>query len=214
MKKSPLISAICCPAISCALFLAPAIFGAPLDQHDRERALSELHASRKQLLDSIAGLSPAQWTYKAGPDRWSIQEVAEHITVAEGLMRGRVTTQLMSSPADPDKAAKPRATNAVSDEKILAQLRDRSHKVSAPSEIVPKGIYKTPGDAADAFKSEREKTLEYVRTTSDALRDHFSSPQPGVEMDGVQELLLIAGHNERHVEQIEEVKRSPGYPKR
>jgi hypothetical protein len=31
-------------------------------------------------------------------------------------------------------------------------------------------------------------------------------------MDGVQGLLMIAGHNERHVLQMQKVKQSPGYP--
>jgi hypothetical protein len=32
-------------------------------------------------------------------------------------------------------------------------------------------------------------------------------------MDGYQWILLVAGHTERHVLQIEEVKREAGYPK-
>jgi hypothetical protein len=98
------------------------------------------------------------------------------------------------------------------DEEFLAGLRDRSQKVSAPGEIVPKGIYKSPEDAAAAFQAARDKTLAYVHSTGDALRDHFATPFPGFEMDGVQGLLMIAGHNERHVLQIQEVKQSPGYP--
>jgi hypothetical protein len=33
-------------------------------------------------------------------------------------------------------------------------------------------------------------------------------------MDGVQGMLMLAAHTERHVAQIEEVKQSPGYPQR
>ena len=36
-----------------------------LTQHDREFAMSHLHATRKMFLDSIAGLTPEQWTFKA-----------------------------------------------------------------------------------------------------------------------------------------------------
>jgi uncharacterized protein YjiK len=98
------------------------------------------------------------------------------------------------------------------DEIFLAKLRDRSQKASAPGEIVPQGIYKTPEAAINAFRAARENTLDYVRTTKDDLRDHFATPFPGFEMDGVQGLLMIAGHNERHVLQIKEVQKSPGYP--
>lgn len=189
------------------------VFAEPLAESDRSRLLSELHASGKQLLDSISGLTQAQWNYKAAPDRWSIKEVTEHITTAEPYLRG-LAVKSMSGPVDEAKAAKRKDSNAKTDEAILAMLRNRSQKASAPGELVPRGIYATPADAEKVFKAEREKTLEYVRTTKDDLRGHFVSPQPNNEMDGVQFLLLLAGHNERHVLQIEEVKQSPGYPKR
>jgi hypothetical protein len=199
-------------ALLCSFFANTASAG-PLNQADRDRAIAELNLSRKQFLDSIANLSQAQWTFKAGPDRWSIAEVAEHIIAAEDFLGGMVTKQMMALPADEAKAAQRAPANQKMDEGFLAGLRDRSNKVSAPGEIVPKGIYKSPAEAAEAFQAKRAKTLDYVRTTRDALRDHFTKPFPGFEMDGVQGLLMIAGHNERHVLQIEEVKQAPNYPK-
>ena len=195
-----------------ALSISATAFTGPLEKSDRERTLSELHASRKQFLDAITGLSQAQWTYKAGPDRWSIAEVAEHIIAAEDYIGNLATKQIMTAPADSARAEQRKPALAKMDEGLLGMLRDRGQKATAPGEIVPKGIYKMPKDAADAFKAAREKTLEYVRTTNDALRDHFATPFPGFEMDGVQALLMIAGHNERHVLQMLEVKQSPGYP--
>jgi FtsP/CotA-like multicopper oxidase with cupredoxin domain len=200
------------PAVILALTSAATLLAGPLTQLDRDRALSELQTSRQQFLDAIAGLTPAQWTYKAGPDRWSIAEVAEHIIAAEDYIGGLVTKKMMASPADTAKAEQRQPSNSKMDEGFLTGLRDRSKKANAPGEIVPKGIYKTPGDAADAFQAARGKTLEYVRTTNDALREHFATPFPGFEMDGVQGLLMIAGHNERHVLQMLEVKQAPGYP--
>ncbi len=195
-------------------FLAANAFAGPLNQSDRDRALSELYASRKQFLDAVANLTPEQWRFKAGPDRWSIAEVAEHIIAAEDFIGGMVTKQMMASPADEAKATGRAKIVQQMDEKFLVGLRDRTNKVSAPGEIVPKGIYNTPADAIAAFKSKRDKTLDYVRTTNDALRDHFSTPFPGFEMDGVQGFLMVAGHNERHVLQIDEVKQAAGYHKK
>jgi hypothetical protein len=193
--------------------LAASALAGPLNESDRERVLSELQTSRKMFLDSIANLSPAHWTYKAGPDRWSIAEVSEHIVAAEGFIGGMVTKKIMSAPADAAKAAERQPMNTKSDEAILTMMRDRAHKATAPGEITPKGIYKTPGEAADAFKAARDKTFEYVRTTNDPLREHFFEAFPGRTLDGVQGLLMLAGHTERHVAQIEEVKQSPGYPR-
>jgi hypothetical protein len=188
-------------------------FAGPLSDGDRGRILTELQASRKLFLDSIADLTPAQWTYKAGPDRWSIAEVSEHIVAAEGYIGGAITGVVLKSPADAAKASQREPNNAKIDEGVLVALRDRSKTFTAPSEITPKGIYKTPTEAADAFNTARDKTVEFVKTTQGDLRDHFFSPIPNTELDGVQAFLFLAGHNERHVEQIEEVKKSPGYPK-
>ena len=58
-------------------------FAAPLEQGERDRAMSHLHATRKVFLDSIAGLSDAQWNFKPAADRWSIAECAEHIAVSD-----------------------------------------------------------------------------------------------------------------------------------
>ncbi len=51
MRALPLIAAI-------------PLFAAPISQADRDRAIAELTASRQQFLDSVAGLSPAQWNFK------------------------------------------------------------------------------------------------------------------------------------------------------
>jgi hypothetical protein len=198
----------------CALMASSIAFGGPLIESDRGRILSELYSSRKLFLDSISGLSVAQWTYKAGADRWSIAEIAEHIVAAEGFIGGVAKESVSKTPADTAKAAERAPEDAKMDEALLVLLRDRSKKVIAPAQITPKGIYKTPQEAVAAFNLAREKTIEYVLNTEDDLRDHFSSQLTDSELDGVQGLLLVGGHTERHVEQIEEVKQSAGYPKK
>ncbi|HXJ41920.1 MAG TPA: DinB family protein [Bryobacteraceae bacterium] len=200
-------------AVALTIAFAANVAAGPLEKNDRERILTELQTSRKQLLDAVSGLTLAQWTYKAGPDRWSIAEVAEHIIAAETYLGTMVTQQIMRAPADPGKAEARQPKNTAMDEGFLVQLRDRSKKAQAPGEIVPKGIYKTPAEAVMVFTAARDKTINYVQTTQDALRDHFFAPFPGAELDGVQGLLMIAGHNERHVLQMLEVKQAAGYPK-
>lgn len=199
-----------------AWVVAPAALSAftgPLNDADRARILSELQASRKLFLDAIAGVSAAQWSFKAGPARWSIAEIAEHIVKAEGFIGGGVRESLLKFPTDTTKAARLRPDYAKLDDDALNAIRDRTRKAEAPAPIVPTGIYRTPLEAADAFKAARQRTLEYIRTTHDDLRDHFSAQITGSELDGVQGLLTLSGHTERHVAQIEEVKHSPGYPK-
>ena len=187
---------------------------APIAQGDRDRILSELHASRKMFLDSLAGISQAQWTFKAAPERWSIQETAEHIASAEPFLRGLIVEQIMKSPANPEMAATRAPGNSAGNEAVLKGVNDRSQKAQAPEPIQPKGIYADPKAAIAVFDKERNTTLDYIRDTQDDLRVHFFKGPGGGEMDAVQWMMLLAGHTERHVQQIQEVKQSPNYPKK
>src|SRR5580658_2717257 len=66
---------------------------ATLTSQEREAALKQFETTRDNFIKSIAGLSPAQWTFKPAPDRWSVAEVAEHITLSESTLFGLVRKQ-------------------------------------------------------------------------------------------------------------------------
>src|SRR5438105_9979936 len=113
-------------------------FAQTLTQGERDRALSELYASRKQFLDSVAGLTEAQWNFKPAPAVWSIAECAEHIAVSEDLLLG-ILPKMMQSPADAQKKAEVKGK----DELVLKGTVDRSQKFQAPEMLVPKHRWPT-----------------------------------------------------------------------
>jgi len=188
---------------------APQPAPTPLTPQEREFALKQFETTRDNFLKSIAGLSPKQWTFKPAPDRWSVAEVAEHITVSESTLSGLVENRIMQSPAAPEK----RALVKGKDELILEKLVDRSHKAQAPEFLRPTGRFATEPDLTKAFEDSRKATMEYVRTTNDDLRDHFFDHPVFGTLDGYQWLLLISAHSARHTLQIEEVKADPNFPK-
>ena len=182
------------------------LLAGPLKQGDRDFALSQLHATRKMVLDAIDGLSEAQWKFKPAPDRWSIAEIVEHLILTEESMMGW-TKKVLETPA-----VEGRSASRAADEKIYAGYLDRSQKASAPAELRPTtGKWPTPAAAAQEFAYRRDRTLEYVRTTQDDLRGHVTKG-PGGDMDAYQMVLLNAAHTERHMAQLNEVKAAPGYP--
>lgn len=190
-----------------ALSLAPAS-AQPLTQQERDTLVKHLDQTRQAFLASISSVSEAQWKYKAGPDRWSIAEVAEHIAISETTILQLVTDRVLKSPAVP------RDPNAVSDATLLEGLLDRSNKFQAPEMLKPTNRWATRDTLAKDFEAAREKTTTYVKTTTDDLRGH-GAPHPVFKMlDGYQWILLLSGHAARHTAQIEEVKTSPGYPAR
>ena len=182
-----------------------------LTQADRDKAVAELEGSRQAFLDATQGLSPAQWNFKAGPDRWSIAECAEHIALAEDFIFGVATKRVMSTPATPEK----RDLVKGKDEAIVKMLQDRSHKATAPEPIDPVKHKLAADEAVKQFLASRAHTIEYIKTTQDDLRDHFfDHPVPVFgTMDAYQWILFISGHSRRHTLQILEVKADPNFPK-
>jgi len=191
-------------ALLTAALVAP-LGAETLSRGDRDFAMSHLHAGAKVFLDSLAGLSEEQWKFKPAADRWSIAEVAEHITVTEDFLFKALTEKILKS--EPVKERKPASREQ--DEQFLKMILDRSQKRTAPEPVRPSTRWASREALIDEFKKLRERTLAYVETTQDDLRGFA-----GENFDGWQLLLLMAAHPERHTAQINEVKADPNYPKR
>jgi hypothetical protein len=197
---------------ACAAFAGLALAaGTALSQGDRDFAMSHMHATRKLFLDSVAGLSPAQWNFKPAPDRWSIAEIAEHIALSEDAI-SQVARKALEGPAEPEKAVRNNA-NHESDQKLLDAVVDRSTKHTAPETLQPKHKFATPQDAVEHFRAARDANIRFIETTQDDLRAHFAA-DPGVgSLDAYQWFLMMSAHTQRHTAQINEVKADPKFPK-
>lgn len=194
----------------CILAAAPILAAETGAINDSERAflIEQLEKSKKDFLASINGLTEAQWKFKPAPDVWSVAECSEHIVLAEGFIGGGARMLLNSPVVD-----RPATSTEEHDHEIVGMVGDRSHKAKAPEPITPGGTkFPTPADAAAAFTAARDKSLEYARSTTDALRAHVTKGPVG-PMDAYQLLLLMAAHTGRHTLQILEVEANPGYPK-
>jgi hypothetical protein len=177
-----------------------------LTQAEKDRALQYLESTRKGVLDATKGLSEAQWNFKAGPDRWSIAQVMEHIAAAEDFIRQMDVEKVMVAPAVPGRDLQK------IDDGVVAMVPDRSKKAQAPEPLVPTNRFGSPEGSLKHFEESRAKTVEFLKTTP-GLRDHAVDSPLGVKMDGYEFVLFIAAHSERHTKQILEVKADPNYPK-
>ena len=180
-----------------------------VSQADKDRALAYLESTKKGVVDATKGLSDAQWSFKPAPDRWSIAEVMEHLAAAEDMIRAMDQEQVMKTPAIPPRD--PAELQKI-DAGVMAQVPDRSHKISAPEPLKPTNRFGSPADAEKHFVESRAVTEEYLKTTPD-LRAHATDSPMGVKLDGYQWVLLIAAHSERHTKQMLEVKADPNFPK-
>ena len=180
-----------------------------LTADERRYLVSELTETKNAYLQSIRGLTKEQWEFKAAPDRWSVEECAEHIILAEPLLMADARRMLVE-PAIPRLPT----ANSDGDHLQVAKMLDRTATAKAPAAITPSGKFATPEQAAAEFTKRRDATIAYVSTTSDALRTHGGGGPAGDKNDAYQVLLLLAAHSGRHTAQIFEVEASPSYPRR
>lgn len=188
--------------------LTPALRAQSLTPEDRDKALKYLESTRANVLEATKGLSAAQWNFKAGPDRWSVAEVTEHIAAAEDFLMAMVNEKVMKAPArteaDDVKAI---------DEQVLKAVPDRTNKVQAPEPLRPTNRYGSAEASLKHFEESRAKTVEFLKGTND-LREHAVDSPFGKKMDGYEWVLFVAAHSERHTKQINEVKADPNFPKK
>lgn len=197
-------------ALLLAVFGAVAARAQDVSQADKDRALAYLESTKKGVVEATKGLSDGQWNFKPGPDRWSVAEVMEHLAAAEDLLRGMTQENVMKTPAiSPRDAAELKKI----DDSVIAMVPDRTHKVEAPEPLRPTNRFGSPAEAEKHFLESRATTEEYLRNTPD-LRAHAVDSPMGMKLDGVEWILLIAGHSERHTKQMLEVKADPNFPKK
>jgi hypothetical protein len=99
---------------------------------ERAELIELLNKSEKEFLQAVDGLSEQQWSFKPGPDRWSVAECAEHIVLAEALLFETATTSLTAA-ADDKWEETLRKTDI-----LRRALPNRSTKVDAPAAIKPR----------------------------------------------------------------------------
>jgi hypothetical protein len=199
-----LLLALCLAIGAAVVASAPAQEVTPVD---KDKALQYLESTRKNVLESVKGLSEAQWNFKPAPDRWSVAQVMEHIAAAEDFIRDMTKEKVMTSAAgDPGRDIRK------TDESVLLLVPDRSHKAQAPEPLVPGNRFGSPEGSVKHFMESRGATEEFLKTTS-GLRDHVMDSPLG-KLDGYEFVLFIAAHSERHTKQINEVKADPNFPKK
>ncbi|MEC5142557.1 DinB family protein [Chitinophaga sp. 212800010-3] len=188
--------------------LALSAFTDKIARDDRSFLVEQLQQTKDRLLKDVSGLSDAQLEYKTAPDRWSVIECVEHITLIEKAITDG-EQQLVQVAPNPERKKDIKTT----DEQILKNVEDRSHKVKAPEFGIPRHNYASNAECIKNFTTQRDKLIEYVTNTNDNLRDHITDHPILGPIDAYQLLLLDAAHTNRHTQQLEEVMAAPGFPK-
>lgn len=65
---------------------------------DRQYLIDNLTRTRDLIVEETKNLSPAQWAFKESPERWSINQVVEHLGIWELLFDREISMSLSWGP--------------------------------------------------------------------------------------------------------------------
>ena len=182
-------------------------FKTQLSENERINLLNTLQTSLEKFETTVAFLTTEQLNFKSNPKKWSINECIEHVTLAE-IHFSEIVNDEMKKPSNPEFRSKIK----IKDDKIRPKMLSKIWKAKSPEVFKPSGKFKNPKDAIIAFSEQRLKTIEYIKTTQDDLRNHFWKHPLTGNIDLYQTLLLMSAHLERHLNQIENIKSNPNFP--
>lgn len=178
-----------------------------LTDDERKMASDYLTQTQYRLANTVKGLSEAQLKFKASPESWSVAECIEHIAISEGMLGGMLQGAL-KTPANSSL----RDSVSMPDKQLIGMISSREQKVKTSESFEPSGKFGTHKETLEAFAVKRREHIKYIKTTEDDLRNHYGK-LPFATIDGLQIILFISGHTERHVKQIEEVMAHADFPK-
>lgn len=175
---------------------------------DRTYLITNLTRTRDSVIKETKNLSEAQWNFKESPNRWSINQIVEHLAIWELLLQREVSQALLDG-KKPEliKTAKP-------DSSIIAFLMEEKPHISTEytkpfTFTVPMGLNEGK-NTLDWFLKMRNEGINYIDTTTSDLRYYFMRPGRG---NVHQVFITTFAHNDRHLKQIRRVKLDPNYPK-
>lgn len=177
-------------------------------EQDRSYLLQNLIRSRDELINETKGLTKEQWSFKESPDRWSINQVVEHIAIWEMLMDYDITRALQAG-IDTSFAS----DHTLDTTNLRFIMEDKPHVSTDYTKpftyTVPMGLNEGTSNTAWLLKL-RNESIDYVKTTKDDLRSYGLPKRRG---NIHQRYITLFGHCDRHLRQIRKIKADSRFPR-
>jgi uncharacterized damage-inducible protein DinB len=172
--------------------------------HKIQEIVTEIEAVRQSLYDAVADLSQAQLDFKPAPEVWSISEILSHLNKVE---RGLPKLYAMLLQKLEETGWQPETPGSVLNSLDYAQLDVATQKVQAPERVLPQsGLTKT--ELLEALKQSRQSVLDAIAPAGDYDLSGAKWPHPALgEINFYQWVLFIGKHEQRHLNQIEGLKK-------
>jgi hypothetical protein len=164
---------------------------------ERTELIQNLERSRQEFLATVAGVTEAQAKARPDPARWSVLDCVEHVAMVEERFLGFLEkAQKLDAPRiDKEKEAT-----------LMRRVPDRSTRVKSPEAVTPNGRFETLAQALDQFNANRGRNIQFAEDRSEDLYFLAAEHPRFGPLNGVELLIVIAGHSRRHAEQIREAR--------
>lgn len=161
--------------------------------------MTYLDQIRTILLEEVSNLTDEQCNLKQDPASWSIAQVLEHLFLTEQLIGLRIQQSIKE--------------NILTNEsdKPIHLARDRSHKVQAPEQIIPKEDFYSKEELFYKLSQSRQQTHAFLEDLGEEKLQKLSFTHPRFGALNLKQYIEFIGyHEERHLEQIRELKKNLG----
>ena len=167
---------------------------------ERGEILEHLQKSRADLLHLVSDVSDADFMKKPSKEVWSIAEVVEHLVLIDESLFNSILHKAENVPDT--------TPETMPNDKILYVVPNPKYgKVTAPKNLVPQSTYNSKDEALMAFNTNRDRIENFVKTTDLPLqRVAFRHFALGL-LNGMNWLVFIAAHCQRHINQIRNLKK-------
>ena len=205
MKKYILLSMM----LSTFLGIAQAQQTSVWAEADRQFLVRNMKETRDELIKETSGLSKAQWNFKESPDRWSISQIVEHIAFWELILQREISVGMKMGPIPEWQSLTNPDSGFVSF--IYEEKKHLSNDYTWPfTYSQPMGLNRGEDNMAWFLKM-RNEGIEYLASAKEDLRRYFRASRSS---NIHQTFITTYGHSARHLRQIINVKKHPGYPRK
>ncbi|MBS1508849.1 MAG: DinB family protein [Bacteroidetes bacterium] len=174
---------------------------------DRKYLVENLIRSKEEILAETKNLTKEQWNFKESPDRWSINQIVEHLCLWEIITMNDVSSALRMGPLA-------EFTHYLPDSLFIDKDPKRLEK-NLTTEFTKPFTYGVPLGNNDGknniiwYTTLTNESIDYLKSTRDNIRIHYICFGPNIH----QRYMMFFQHCFRHLGQIREVKKHPKYPK-
>ncbi len=164
-----------------------------------QEKFDSLTRKREALFQHLDSLSSEVRSFKAGPDKWSIVEVVEHLVIAEDALLTQLTTEVPSPPLD---------INSRTPEKYqtVIKVMERDIQVDVPHESMEPHGRIALDDLLKQWNDIRENLQGLLAEISVGNIDDPVYRHPyGGPLDISETLHLIEVHFDNHMRHIDRI---------